>query len=380
MVTKKQPPKRVRAADIVAQSAKKPARTKPEKPAAPPLLTNRFAIVLDNSGSMSGLRDPVVRVFNQNLDAIADASKAEGQQSSITHLQFAESIGGSVRPEVVYANRPVESAQRLSRTTYVPNTSSTPLFATVGKAIETLSSLPKAEDDKTSNVVIVVTDGHDNMAVDGWSSWKLNDEMRKRMASDRWSFAFLVPPGHAEKLIRDFGIPAGNVMEWEQTEKGVERMGEQLAAGARSFAKGRTLGHRSTRSYFTTDTSKLTTTEVKKNLSDISKHVKVWQVTKEIDITSFVESHRVPFETGRGFYQLTKPEKIQGYKKIILREKGKKAIFFGDGARTMLGLPDNPHAEVKVHPGNHGKWDIFVQSTSPNRKLVRGTELIYDQR
>jgi hypothetical protein len=40
----------------------------------------------------------------------------------------------------------------------------------------------------------------------------------------------------------------------------------------------------------------------------------------------------------------------------------------------MIGLPAN--ADAKVEPGNHANYDIFVQSTSVNRKLPRGTKLI----
>lgn len=39
----------------------------------------------------------------------------------------------------------------------------------------------------------------------------------------------------------------------------------------------------------------------------------------------------------------------------------------------MLGLPD---FEVKVNPASYGQYDIFVQSTSVNRKLIKGTKLL----
>jgi hypothetical protein len=55
-------------------------------------------------------------------------------------------------------------------------------------------------------------------------------------------------------------------------------------------------------------------------------------------------------------------------------EKGSKAIYGGNAARSLIGLPYG--AEAKVEPGNHANYDIFVQSTSTNRKLVRGTKLL----
>jgi hypothetical protein len=54
--------------------------------------------------------------------------------------------------------------------------------------------------------------------------------------------------------------------------------------------------------------------------------------------------------------------------------KGQKAVYMGEDARRMLGLPTSGVA--KVRPGNHSSFDVFVQSTSLNRKLVRGTKLL----
>lgn len=69
-----------------------------------------------------------------------------------------------------------------------------------------------------------------------------------------------------------------------------------------------------------------------------------------------------------------KPEKVQGSKKVLLVEKGKPEVWAGSQARQMIGLPIA--ADAKVEPGNHANYDIFVQSTSVNRKLPRGTKII----
>jgi hypothetical protein len=41
----------------------------------------------------------------------------------------------------------------------------------------------------------------------------------------------------------------------------------------------------------------------------------------------------------------------------------------------MLGLPRV--GDARVRPGDHGKFDVFVQSTSVNRKLSYGTQVMY---
>ena len=79
---------------------------------------------------------------------------------------------------------------------------------------------------------------------------------------------------------------------------------------------------------------------------------------------------------GAAFYLLMKPEnEVQDHKQIAIRDKKTGVIYSGVNARQMLGLPY--HGTVKVVPGNHGGYDIFIQSTSVNRKLVKGTQVLY---
>lgn len=80
---------------------------------------------------------------------------------------------------------------------------------------------------------------------------------------------------------------------------------------------------------------------------------------------------------GAAFYQLTKAEKnVQSWKYILIRRKGSGEVYAGrEDVRRMLGLPVG--VDVGVNPGNHGDYDIFVQSASVNRKLVRGTDVVY---
>jgi hypothetical protein len=56
-----------------------------------------------------------------------------------------------------------------------------------------------------------------------------------------------------------------------------------------------------------------------------------------------------------------------------VQDKVTGAIYVGVNARNLLGLPAQ---EVKVNPANVSAYNIFVQSTSVNRKLPKGTQLI----
>jgi len=71
-----------------------------------------------------------------------------------------------------------------------------------------------------------------------------------------------------------------------------------------------------------------------------------------------------------------KPEKVvQDYKKIIIRNKYHGATYQGAAARQLLNLPTQ--GNISLRPGDHGDWDIYIQSTSNNRILPPGTTVLY---
>jgi hypothetical protein len=143
-----------------------------------------------------------------------------------------------------------------------------------------------------------------------------------------------------------------------------------------TYFTGRSMGVTSTQTFYT-DLSKVSKADLKE-LDDITSNVKLWEVKDEAVIREFVESKLKgsPMLKGSAFYQLMKAEKnVQDYKKIALVEKKTKKVLFGDKVRSFLGLPQ--YGDVKVEPGNHGDFDVFVQSTSTNRKLPRGTKVLY---
>ncbi|MBA3924362.1 MAG: VWA domain-containing protein [Nostocaceae cyanobacterium] len=102
----------------------------------------------------------------------------------------------------------------------------------------------------------------------------------------------------------------------------------------------------------------------------------VLDIDKDISIKAFVLENGLMFKTGRGFYEFTKTETIQGNKQIILMDRSTGDLFEGSAAREMLGLPMDATARLK--PSNLEKYIVFVQSTSSTRKLVGGTRFLYE--
>lgn len=100
-------------------------------------------------------------------------------------------------------------------------------------------------------------------------------------------------------------------------------------------------------------------------------------------IKGFVEKNGITYKVGKAFYELTKTEEVQQYKEIILQDKISGDMYYGDDARKHLGLKPQcerkgDYAHEKLRPVKDDEYRVFVQSTSVNRKLVAGTNLLYE--
>lgn len=100
-------------------------------------------------------------------------------------------------------------------------------------------------------------------------------------------------------------------------------------------------------------------------------------VKKRTTIKAFVETNKLEFKKGRGFYQLNKPEVIQDYKEIIIRRKSDDALITGDKVREELNIPKSSK-KFKLDLEELPDFDVFVQSTSVNRVLLPDTDFLYE--
>ena len=58
-------------------------------------------------------------------------------------------------------------------------------------------------------------------------------------------------------------------------------------------------------------------------------------------------------------------------------DKSTGELYEGDVARTIAGITKNEE-RAKVKPGNLDKYRVYIQSTSPNRKLLKNQGFLYE--
>ncbi len=353
-MTKKQVP--------VTKRVLNPAAPEPE-----PVLTNRIALVVDSSGSMQLLRQDVIARLSEQVNNIKAQAHNSGQRTFVSVYQFS----GRTRLLCLAKDQHPEAVPAL--TSYYPDGQTALL-----DAIQDVARDLESQDDRspdTSFLMIVLTDGEENDSYT--SAAQIQQLLRRLQGTDRWTFAMLMPPGgriYAQQL----GIPDGNIQEWEGTRLGLERASRNSIVATTSYYATRALGQTATRAFFA-DLSGVTKRDLN-NLDDLTGQFRRIPVTREEEISALVERSGVPYQLGKGYYQLTKAEKVQSHKDLVIEDRATKRLFGGDEARRLVGIATGAGVTVRVNPGNLANYNLFVQSTSMNRKLVRGTTLLYRDR
>ena len=277
-------------------------------------------------------------------------------------------------------NTTTDVVHRCVRIVYIAVGSSSPLFDSVGVLLSEFENVPDADDPNVAFVIMVITDGEENSSTK-WTGTSIGKKIKQLQATDRWTFVFRVPTGNKNQLMQ-YGIPEGNILEWDtSSERGLQSVSSVNTQAIKQFYTARSTGVTSTGKFYA-DLSKVTLKEVKQNLVDVtgdfSSHF-IKLTHGGMEIRDYVEQIiGKTYSKGCAYYQLSKSEKVQASKQIAIRDKVTGKIYSGMAARNILGLPAG--SEVRLAPShtlqNGSQYEVFIQSSSANRKLSGGTWLL----
>jgi hypothetical protein len=330
------------------------------------MLTHKIThitFVLDASSSMQHLESQVVTVFEGQIATLASRSKELGHEVRVSVYKFADDVECLVSDIDVLRLPSIKEHYKVY--------GNTALLKGMFTAIEDAESFPTKYGDH-SHLLLAISDGQNNR----------NNELSAKLSSkinslpESFTCAILVPNATAVHHAKSFGFPANCIQIWNTDKQGLEEVGQVTAKVLDNYLVSRTTSNfRGTKNLFNLDATKLTKTVIKSNLKELNpSEYYLLHVRKDgIEIKDFVESWKLPYIQGSAYFQLTKPEKIQAGKQVCIKNKLDGKVYAGTQAREIIGLPNH---EVKVGAANYGDWLVFPQSTSVNRKLVGGTELI----
>lgn len=325
---------------------------------------NHIALVFDASSSMKNKADELIKVADAQIAYLAQRSKELDQETRITVYTFADTV------KCVVYDKDVLRLPSI-REHYNPYGMTALIDATL-KSQDDLALTPEIYGDHAF-LTYVLTDGQENRSRNG-NSQTLS--ARLNSLPDHWTVAVLVPDQMSKFEAKKFGFPADNIAIWDATSvKGVTEASETIRRATDTFMTMRSSGVRGSRNIFSMDADALNKGSIKNaQLKPIAKkNYKLLDVDEAAPIREWVQGKGMEYRLGIAFYQLTKTESIQPQKNIAVMEKSTNKVYTGSQARDVLGLPD---MEVRVKPQFNPDFDVFVQSTSVNRKLVPGTKLL----
>lgn len=326
-------------------------------------ITNHILFGLDASGSMNKIKNEVINVFNKQIENLRASSKQLNQETRVTIFTFSD------EPECKCFDCDINHLPDIEKIYQIGG--DTALFDCILDSIQELKSI-NTKHGNHAFLAYYLTDAENN----------INNNFSNKVKNvvtgldEDWTLALMVPDEDAAYEARKIGFHSGNIQIWDtRNKKGVYDVGHKMSNATNSYLYARSTGMRSTKSLFTLDASKLDSKQVKRNLQELSpKEYDLLPVRSDSPIKDFFETWtKENYRVGSGYYELMKVETIQANKNVCVAEKLTGRIYTGENARQMLGLPNY---EIKVNPNSYGKYKIFVQSFSVNRKLIKGTQIL----
>lgn len=325
---------------------------------------NHVGLVLDASGSMDGLSASTIKVADNQVHFLATRSKETDQETRMTVYTFDDKVKN------VYYDKDVLRLPSIAKDYRIGG--QTALIDATMQAILDLKQTATIYGDHAF-LLYVLTDGYEN-ASRKYASTTLRTTLDG--LPDNWTIAVLAPNQNSVFSLKQLGFPAGNIAVWETTQKGIEEVGRKIQAATDNYMTMRTQGVRSTRGLFDFDKADVKVAIQTGALKALNKNeYGLYPVPYTGPIRDIVEQITgQPYKIGATYYQLTKSEEIQRQKQVAIQDKNVYgAVYTGAQARQILGLPDYG---VTVRAVDHPEYDIYIQSTSVNRKLLAGTNIL----
>ncbi len=163
----------------------------------------RLVIILDKSGSMSGLESDVVGGYNSLLD---EQKKLEGEVK-VTTILFDSA------QKHLYDDLRIGETSKMSIEDYRPS-GTTSLLDTIGLAMEEIVKIP--QEERGHVIFSIMTDGKENSSKE--YTYRLIKRLVEEKEKEGWVFLFQAANIDAFKEGENLGIKREDVMQFKQKE------------------------------------------------------------------------------------------------------------------------------------------------------------------
>jgi Mg-chelatase subunit ChlD len=189
-------------------------------------------IVLDESGSMTPVKEVTITGFNEIVQTIQGAQKQFPHQQHRVSLVTFNGLG--IR--TLLDNQPAAEVLPLSEDSYTPD-ASTPLFDALGRSLLRLEFQTEGLTDPTV-LVSILTDGDENASRE-FNATNIN-ALVNRLTQKGWSFTYMGANHAVEQVASSLSIKSS--VRFETNHSSMEELFEKDRKGRLGFFKKRSEG------------------------------------------------------------------------------------------------------------------------------------------
>jgi hypothetical protein len=169
-----------------------------------------FAFVLDESGSMSTGKQATITGMNEQIQQIRSTFKYSADvEPVITFVKF----NGIVTP--LYVNKGLDELKDFTDADYNPN-GMTAMYDAVGYVLNTLDQAEGINDEDTSVLVVVISDGDENSSREH-SAQAIADRVKAYNDTKRWTFTYLGSNVDLTRVRANTGFAMGNTVTFDSS-------------------------------------------------------------------------------------------------------------------------------------------------------------------
>jgi len=172
-------------------------------------------IILDESGSMGSMREEAIDACNQQIRDIRKNVEGEVFTERVGLVKFSSAVE---RTEIW--DMPIGKVRNLQKKDYKPM-GMTAMLDAVGLAIDSLLKLDDINDEETSVLINIISDGEENNSKE-YNYQTIASKIKELQDTGRWTFTYSGANQDLSKLSEKLHIPVGNMQRWTATAKGLE--------------------------------------------------------------------------------------------------------------------------------------------------------------
>lgn len=197
-------------------------------------------IILDESGSMSSIKNTIVQGFNELVQTIQGIEKQFPEQEHFVSFVSFNSLGH----RLLHFIDPASKLKQIDEKSYNPD-AMTPLFDAMGFSINKLKQSLQGQTDYNV-LVTILTDGEENDSKEfsGNDIKKLVEELKQ----NRWTFTYIGTDHDVEKIAISLSI--NNTLVFEKNEAAIKNMFAKEKSARANYSRKINLKEDTSSNYF----------------------------------------------------------------------------------------------------------------------------------